>query len=130
MGKSNPPTERRGTVRRQLRTYLRVFESGGTILYGHVVNIAPGGLMLVMSKPATPGTTVRMRISLPYEVGGASEMKIEALCRWCRPDVNPNFYVAGFVDTKPLPATVKHIEVVMAELGLTEPRNETTGACS
>jgi hypothetical protein len=48
MGKSNPPTERRGTVRRQLRTYLRVFESGGTILYGHVVNIAPGGLMLVI----------------------------------------------------------------------------------
>ena len=96
MEKTPYPDERRVFERRHLVFYLRIFDGMSSKVLGHLVDISTRGAMLVCDAPVSLNQDFRLRMRLPTEIGGRSELLIEGTSRWCKPDTNPDFFVVGF----------------------------------
>ena len=82
--------------RRHLVFYLRVFDGMSNRVIGHIADISARGLMLITDDPVEVNENYRLRLRLPAELGEKEEILINATSRWCKPDVNPDFYITGF----------------------------------
>lgn len=88
--------EMRGVERRHLVFYLRVFDGMSSKVIGHIVDISAQGLMLISDNPVPINEEYRLRMRLPAEIGDKDEIIIDATSRWCKQDVNPDFFITGF----------------------------------
>jgi len=88
--------EKRKILRRHLVFYLRVFDGMSSRILGQLVNVSPRGVMLISDRPIQENQDYRLRMRLPHEIAGRSELTIDATCRWCAQDSNPDFFIAGF----------------------------------
>ncbi len=82
--------------RRHLIYYLEVFDDESGELIGHLVDLTVSGLQLVSREEIATGRNVNLRMSLPEECCLGRQVVFQAECMWSGPDVNPEFYVAGF----------------------------------
>lgn len=89
-------TEKRVIERRHLVFYLRIFDGMGSRVLGHLVDISARGVMLVCDAPIQINQDFRLRMRLPKDIGGRSELVITATSRWSKPDTNPDFFLVGF----------------------------------
>ena len=89
-------TEKRTVERRRLVFYLRVFDQDSKDIIGHLTDISTAGLMLVSVRPIDKDAEFNVRVILPKEVLGRTELQLKVQCSWCRPDAIPAFHVAGF----------------------------------
>ncbi|MCK5071194.1 MAG: PilZ domain-containing protein [Desulfocapsa sp.] len=96
MAETKDGTEKRGGRRRHLVFYLRIFDGMSSRVLGHLMDISPGGLMLLSDEPIEVNEEHRLRMRLPKDVSGNKEIMFEAVSRWCRPDESPEFFVTGF----------------------------------
>ncbi|MCB2216219.1 PilZ domain-containing protein [Desulfofustis glycolicus] len=94
--KKTKKADKRKVQRWHLVFYLRVFDGQSQTIVGHLVDISSRGLMLVCDKPVERGRALTLRMKLPKELAGRQEILFDAVCRWCRQDSNPDFYIAGF----------------------------------
>jgi hypothetical protein len=90
------PQDRRSRKRRHVIFYSRVFDRNTGALLGHLMDITTEGIMLISDAPLEPSITYHLRMDLPEDVKAKPYLSFDALCLWCRPDVNPAFYNAGF----------------------------------
>ena len=88
--------EMRKVERRHLVFYLRVFDGGSSKVLGHIVDISAQGVMLVSDKPVPVDVHYQLRMRLPSEVADREEIVFAATSRWCKKDVNPDFFIIGF----------------------------------
>lgn len=88
--------ERRKIARRHLVFYLRIFDGMSSRVLGHLVDISTKGAMLVCDEPIQLNQEFRLRMRLPTDIGGRTELVIDATSMWCRPDTNPDFFLVGF----------------------------------
>lgn len=101
--------DRRLIRRRHLIFHLRVFDDSTGEKLGHVVDISPGGMMLV-SEPQIPvGVDYKLTMQLPGEEDNIVEHHFEASSVWSSNDINPQFFDTGFKMTQ---ASKEHIELV------------------
>ena len=91
-----PREEQRKVPRRHLVFYLRVFDGMSSKVLGHLADISSRGAMIVSENPIQENQEFRLRMRLPREIAGRSELLLDGTCRWCRPDSNPDFFIAGF----------------------------------
>ena len=91
-----PQEERRIIERRHLVFYLRIFDGMSSRVLGHLVDISTRGAMLVCDAPVQLNQEFRLRMRLPKEIGGRSELVMTGTTRWCKPDTNPDFFIVGF----------------------------------
>jgi hypothetical protein len=89
-------TENRTVERRRLVFYLRLFDQKSSDIIGHLTDISTAGLMLVSTRPIEKDRVFQVRLILPREVAGRTELQLKIKCVWCRPDPIPNFHIAGF----------------------------------
>jgi hypothetical protein len=82
--------------RRRLVFYLRLFDQKSSDIIGHLTDISTAGLMLVSTRPIEKDRVFQVRLILPREVAGRTELQLKIKCVWCRPDPIPNFHIAGF----------------------------------
>lgn len=82
--------------RRHLVFYLRVFDGMSSRVIGHIADISQQGLMVISDDPIAVNENYRLRLRLPAELGDREEILINGTSRWCKPDVNPDFYITGF----------------------------------
>jgi hypothetical protein len=82
--------------RRHLIYYLRVFDAVTDALIGHLVDITPEGVMFINETPIDIQPGYQLKMALPETATGKSYIFFKAECKWCKKDVNPDFYVAGF----------------------------------
>lgn len=94
--KHSTMTENRTVERRHLVFYLRVFEVHSREIIGHLTDISTAGLMLVCGREIKKDAVYDVRLILPKEVSGRTELQLKIKCVWCRPDPLPEFHVAGF----------------------------------
>ncbi len=94
--KTGDHQERRKIARRHLVFYLRVFDGMSSRVLGHLVDISARGAMLVCDGPIQVNQEFRLRMRLPKEIGGRTELVIDGRSRWCKPDTNPDFFIVGF----------------------------------
>lgn len=87
--------KRRSVKRRHLVFYLRVFNQNDSSVLGHVVDISSDGLMLLSDASIGVGDRFSLRMRLPIDLSDKDELQFEAVCRWCKEDDNPDFYLSG-----------------------------------
>jgi len=89
--------------RRYLVFYLRVFDGMSSKILGHLVDISEKGIMLLSDDPIQINEDYRLRMRLPTEMKERNEIVFSATSRWCKSDLNPDFFRAGFQmhDLKP-----------------------------
>jgi hypothetical protein len=88
--------EQREVQRRHLVFYLRVFDGMSNRVLGHLADVSGRGMMLITDGRVEENLDYRLRMRLPREIGGRSEIVINATSRWCKPDSNPDFFLVGF----------------------------------
>jgi hypothetical protein len=88
--------ERRKLKRRHLLYYLRVYNAQTGRVLGHLVDISEGGVMLISQHRRRIGRSVRLRMVLPNQPRRATIVEFDATAKWCRRDVNPDFWDTGF----------------------------------
>lgn len=110
--------EQRSLSRHHLIYYLRVFDGISNRVVGHIVDISPKGLMLITDEPISAHEEFRLRMRFPGSGSDQEELLFDAVCRWCREDDNPEFYIAGFqIQDLPEPST-NFIQGLIAEFGM------------
>ena len=110
--------EQRILNRHHLIYYLRVYDNTSSRVLGHVVDISPRGVMLISDEQLVPGEEYRLRMRFPGMSSSRDELIFEAICRWCRPDENPAFYLVGFQIQNLPPEEANFIQGLIRELGL------------
>lgn len=95
--KSDDGANKRDLKRHYLIYYLRVFNRENGEVLGHLVDITTKGIMIMRDSPIQVGVNHALRIRWRNAAGRLQLADFEGECRWCRPDVNPDFYGAGFV---------------------------------
>ena len=110
--------EQRSFSRHHLIYYLRVFDGISSRVVGHIVDISPQGLMLRTDEPITVQEEYRLRMRFPGTGADHDELLFDAVCRWCRQDENPEFYIAGF-QIQDIPAeAAEFFQGLIAEFGM------------
>jgi len=109
--------EKRQSPRKDLIFYSRVSDGKSGRVLGYLLNITPGGAMILSEKTVDPDWLVELHIELPEELSDLRYMIITARSLWCQLDINPEFYDAGF-SFMDLPAEyIGLIERLTAEYG-------------
>lgn len=110
--------EQRHLLRRHLIYYLRVHDGTSSRVVGHVVDISPHGLQLITDHPVAVQERCRLRMSFPGRGSSRDELIFEAVCKWCRQDENPAFYLVGFQIQNVMPEEATFIQGLISEFGL------------
>ncbi len=105
--------EKRNFKRWQLIFYLRVFDQDTGSLLGHIVDISEGGLRLIRDYPIPADRPFRLWVDVPRETGPRQRIELEALSRWSRNDVNPDFYDTGFRITQLTPYALRKLRLLI-----------------
>lgn len=106
--------------RHYLIYYLRVFDRDTGAVIGHLVDITPKGIMIIRDAPLEVGTVMKLRLRWRSSVGRLQFADFEGECRWCHPDVNPDFYGAGFAITAGSEEHIKAIAELISDLSMPE----------
>ena len=106
--------------RHYLIYYLRVFDCDTGVVIGHLVDITPHGIMIIRDAPIEIGTIMNLRLRWRSNSGLLQVADFQGECRWCRPDVNPDFYGAGFSISVASEGYVKAISGLISDLAMPE----------
>jgi hypothetical protein len=109
--------DKRRIKRRFLLYYMRIYDAISRQQIGNLVDITPGGIMVVSDHPLPEGQTTRLRMELTNEVAEKPFMEFTAHSKWCQPDVVPNMYNTGYeiLDLSPEDAAI--IQNINKEFG-------------
>jgi hypothetical protein len=107
--------DRRKYKRSDILFYARIYDKKNGSLLGHLGNITPEGLMVISDRPIEPESIISIRIELPDAFAEKSYIEVTARSVWCVPDINPNFYDAGFQLQEVSPDDLEIIERMITE---------------
>lgn len=111
-------SDMRQIKRHHLIYYLRIYDGISSRVIGHAVDISQQGMMLISDEPVDVHEDYRLRMRFPGVAHEQEELIFDAVCRWCRQDDNPAFYVAGFQIQNLLPEEARFIQSLIDEFGL------------
>ena len=111
-------SNKRKLKRRYLVYYLRVFDRKSGEVLGHLVDITEGGVMLMRENTLETEKMYSMRLRWRTAEGRLQVVDFEGECRWCRPDINPDFYDAGFAISPKDEETLRTIRTLIGDLGM------------
>ncbi len=109
---------KRDLKRHYLIYYLRVFNRDTGEVLGHLVDITAKGVMIMRDSPIEVGKEYKLRLRWRNAKDKLQIADFDGVCRWCRPDVNPDFYGAGFAISTDHPEHVKAIHSLIDDLGM------------
>jgi hypothetical protein len=75
---------------RFLLCYLRVYDTGTRQQIRNLVDITPGGIMVVSDYPRPEEQITRLRVELPDYVAEKPCMEFDVHSKWCEPDIIPS----------------------------------------
>ncbi|MBN2385383.1 MAG: PilZ domain-containing protein [Anaerolineales bacterium] len=114
--------ERRKATRHTLIYYMRVFNVETRNLVGYLVDIAPNGIMLLCDDPVTVDRSISARLELSEDITDKPYLHFTAKCVWCKPDLDPHFFNAGFEIQEIDPEDSQLIERIVKNYGIQERR--------
>lgn len=114
------PENKRNLKRHYLIYYLRVFNRENGEVLGHLVDITPKGIMIMRDSPINVGQDYKLRIRWRNSAGRLQLADFEGACKWCRPDVNPDFYGAGFAITSASEENIAAVHRLIDDLAMPE----------
>ena len=110
-------TEQRSEKRQQLSRSLLVYDGISSRIVGRVVDLTPKGMMLVCGEPVWMQEEYRLRITYPDPIDNRAELSVQAVCRWCREDTEPDIFIAGFQFQKLLMEERRFLSRLIDQIG-------------
>lgn len=121
--------EQRAVERKYLVFYLRVFDGLTRKVIGYLLDISSRGLMLVSDVPVEINQEYQLRMKLPSPVKDRQDIVVDATCMWCKPEANPDFFIAGFRIETLEEATAELIANLVRDFGFErKPESTSSGA--
>ncbi len=109
--------EKRRLQRRHLIFYLRVFKQKTNELLGYLVDINSEGIMIISENQIKINTKIKVEMALPTETGDRKPFEFEAKSKWCKKDINSDFYDIGFHFVDINPENIEIIEELVNSFG-------------
>jgi hypothetical protein len=110
--------ERRKLKRRHLLYYLRVYNAQTGRLIGHLVDISSGGVMVMSQHRRRLGCAIQLRMILPGPANTTrQQVEFDAVTRWCKKDINPDFWDTGYETADLTKKQVAEIENLIEDYG-------------
>lgn len=107
--------DKRKLKRRHLIYYLKIFDQRKGSLLGHLGDITFRGILLVSEKTIKIDKVFHLKMELPNKK--AENFKFDAVCRWCKRDINPDLFASGFEFLDLSPETIGKIRTLISSLG-------------
>jgi len=92
---------RRTATRKHTVFHSKVFEAQSGEIVGYMVDVSTLGIRVMAPESMEPGQTLVLKLELPRALFGKETLSVEALVRWCRPDINPEYWAIGFELVEP-----------------------------
>ena len=108
----------RAQERISLIYYLRVFDRKNGDVLGFLVDITTKGIMVMRESPIVPKQSYSLRLRWRDAEARLHVVDFEGECRWCKQDMNPDLYVAGFSISAINSEDLDIINHLIEELGL------------
>ncbi len=110
--------ERRQLKRRHLIYYLQVEDIDTGRLLGHLVDVSPGGVMLMSEDAIQVDTVFHLRMKIPGGASGTLQtIEFQAKSVRSGKDINPDFYDTGFHMVSLSPAQLGQLETLIDDYG-------------
>ena len=107
--------ERRKHHRKDLAFFTRLFDRDTGQLLGHLANLTVEGAMIISNEPIEAEKVYRLHMDLPDQRFGKAHLDLDAKSVYCQPDINPQFYNAGFQFVNISPRDIGIIESIVQE---------------
>lgn len=93
----NVSSENKRTPRRRnLIFYSEVNDLNDPKFSGNMIDISTSGIMLSLEKEVREGTRFKFELILPSPIDGKDRIHFSARNKWCKEDINPDYFAAGF----------------------------------
>lgn len=116
---ANQETNQRTHQRRHLFYYLNVEDRSTGKSIGRVVDITVAGVLVISDNKYKDGEQIKARIMLDDDLleQAHGNLEVDLLCRWSKPDINPDYSVSGFAFENLSDNDVRLIERVIDTIG-------------
>jgi c-di-GMP-binding flagellar brake protein YcgR len=101
---------KRGSERNALKIYLKTLDIKTNQIFGYVVDITKGGIMLTREQGVEMDDDFKLRMVLPAEIDGKKELSFSAKSRWSKKDSESEFYNIGMQFINLSPSDLQTIE--------------------
>ncbi len=112
-------SDKRQFKRRSLYYYLQVLDRKTGREIGRLVDIHVAGLLIISRQSFKQDQEIDLRISLDDEAlrSLSGKLDVRAVAKWCKQDVNRDYYVTGLQFTEISPAQENIIEDLVRIIG-------------
>lgn len=112
--------ERRDIKRRHLIYHLDVCVAGSAAIAGHLADLSAEGLLVITDEPLPTDHMLTLRLRMPPDWDGESEVELKASCRWTRRDVNPDYHANGLELIDPAPQYLETMQSLLRAYGFND----------
>ncbi len=112
--------ERRKLRRRRLRYYLDVFDARTGRPFGRLGDISTAGLLLLTGEPVPPNRDHELEVRWQTDEDEPTRLRFRARSCWCRRDLNPDYYAAGFSIQNLDAANAARLSLLIGQLAFDE----------
>ena len=112
--------EKREHERKKMNRYLEVFENDSDKLFGHLVNITPKGMQLLLNQKLSPKTPIKVKLLLPPGVRDEKYFHLTGTTVWTKEDSIPDHYRSGFLLNDVSPEDIQIILIFISLLDANE----------
>jgi hypothetical protein len=95
--------EKRSLPRQKTGVFFGVYDRATSRYVGRLVDLNTNGLMLIGKRPFKVGETFKLKMDLPQEINGKSQIEFDANVKWSEKSKNTNLFSAGlaFIEIEP-----------------------------
>jgi len=111
-------SEKRKHKRSVLVSYFDAIDDENKSVVGYLVDISPGGLMLISKKPLETGRAMTLTIDIPAEIDESRQLCVKATGIRSLKDVDFDYFNTGFIMESTTPENQKIIDNLIAAFEL------------
>ena len=100
--------EKKREPRRHLIYFSEVHDRDNKSFKAHLADITKEGLMVISEEKIELEKEFHLEIILPEEVDGRDRINLKARSKWCKRDINPDYFATGL--------EIEDIDIVDEEL--------------
>ncbi|MEM7209434.1 MAG: PilZ domain-containing protein [Pseudomonadota bacterium] len=112
--------EQREEQRVSLMFHAQVLDCTNDKVIGILADISVHGMRVVGERSIAPGNQVRVRVPIPVETRGCSDIYADCECRWSRRDVSTDSVHNGFRVVSMDPEQSHALADIIDEYGITK----------
>jgi len=88
--------DERKQPRKHVIYFSEVHDKANPLFSAHLVDVSKDGIMVITREKIEAKKHFQLEIILPDEVEGRDKINCKAVSKWCKKDVNPDYYATGF----------------------------------